>query len=302
MKQVVLITGGNGMLAKQLEKALDKDYTVRFLTRKKTRSNEYEWDLHSNYIDPKALIGVNSIIHLAGASIASNRWTKERKQLILSSRVDSAGLILRELQRQNITIDAFISASAIGYYGSITTDDVFDEQSPKGTDFLSDVCFEWESAAEAFKTSGVADRIGILRIGMILDQKDGALSKLIQPIKYGFGAGLGSGKQQMPWIHIQDLVRLIKFILDDPKIVGTFNAVSPYSITNIALTKKISQRLKKPLFLPNIPKFMLQILFGEMSTILLEGSKISSQKIIDSGFEFEFEQIDDTLDNLLKKG
>ena len=302
MTQTVLITGANGMLAKQLEKALEKEYTLRFLTRNKTRGNEFEWDINAKYIDPKAFIGVNSIIHLAGASIASNRWTKERKQLILSSRVDSAGLILKELQNRKITIDTFISASAIGYYGSTTTDDVFDEQSPKGTDFLSDVCFEWESAAKAFKTSGVANRIGILRIGMILDQKDGALSKLIQPIKYGFGAGLGSGKQQMPWIHIQDLVQLIKFILDDAKIDGTFNAVSPHSITNIALTKKIAQRLKKPLFLPNIPKFILQILFGEMATILLEGSKISSQKIIDTGFEFEFEQIDDALDNLLKKG
>ncbi len=254
MKQTVLITGANGMLAKQLEKALEKEYTVRFLTRKKTRSNEYEWDLNSNYIDPKALIGVNSIIHLAGASIASNRWTKERKQLILSSRVDSAGLILKELQNRNITIDAFISASAIGYYGSITTDDVFDEQSPKGTDFLSDVCFEWESAAKAFKTSGVTDRIGILRIGMILDQKDGALSKLIQPIKYGFGAGLGSGKQQMPWIHIQDLVQLIKFILDDAKIDGTFNAVSPHSITNIAVNQKNRTAAKETTFFTQYSK------------------------------------------------
>ena len=153
MKEVVLITGAKGMLAKKLAKHLEKDYSIRFLTRHKTRSNEYVWDLNSNYIDTNALTGVHHIIHLAGASIATNRWTNKRKKNILTSRVNSAELLLQELKKLNVVIESFISASAIGYYGFNTTEKVLDEKAPKGNDFLSDVCFKWESAAEAFKSN-----------------------------------------------------------------------------------------------------------------------------------------------------
>ncbi len=300
MKQVVLITGAKGMLAKNLAKHLEKDYSIRFLTRNKTRSNEYVWDINSNYIDPNALIGVHHIIHLAGTPIATKRWTNKRKKNILTSRVNSAELILQELKKLNINIDSFISASAIGYYGSITTEKILDENAPKGNDFLSDVCFEWENAAKAFKSKGVANRIAIIRLGIILAKNDGALPKIMKPIKYGFGSSLGNGNQYMPWIHIHDLVRLFKFILDDKTIHGTFNAVSSNYITNKVLTKTIAKKLKRPIILPNIPKFMIKLIFGEMSTILLNGSKISSQKISDAGFRFEYDNINSALNNLME--
>jgi len=210
MKQVVLITGANGMLAKQLAKQLESDYSIRFLTRKKTRSNEYLWDLNNNYIDTNALIGVHCIIHLAGASVTTKRWTKKRKQTIISSRVESANLILKELKKHQISIEAFISASATGYYGTTTTDTIFNETKTKGDDFLSDVCDRWENAAFEFKINGIVNRVVIIRIGIILAKNNGALKKIIQPIKYGLGSGIGSGNQYMPWIHIVDLVRIFQ--------------------------------------------------------------------------------------------
>lgn len=300
MKQTVLITGANGMLAKYIAKRLEGIYSVRFLTRNKTKNNEYLWDLNNDYIDPKALMGVHSIIHLAGSSIVEKRWTTKRKELILSSRVDSANLILKELKKNQVSIDSFISASAIGFYGTKSTDTIFDENSPKGNDFLSDVCDKWENETKAFKTSGIADRTAIIRIGIILAKNDGALKKIMQPIKYGLGSGIGTGKQYMPWIHIQDLVRMFKFILDDKKMIGTFNAVAPQHISNLDLTKAIAKQTNKPLLLPNIPKFFIKILFGEMATMLLDGSRISSKKITNAGFNFEYKKLNDALKALIE--
>lgn len=300
MKQVVLITGANGMLAKNLAKHLEKDYSIRFLTRHKTRNNEYVWDINANYIDPNALIGVHSIIHLAGTPIATKRWTNKRKKNIISSRVNSAELILQELKKLNINIDSFISASAIGYYSSNTTEKILDEKATKGDGFLSDVCFKWENAAEAFKSNSVASRITIARMGIILAKNNGALHKIMRPIKYGLGSSLGNGNQYIPWIHINDLVRLFKFFLDDKTIHGTFNAVSSNYVTNSELTKIIAKKLKRPIFLPNIPKFIIKLIFGEMSTVLLTGSKISSQKISDAGFRFGHDTINSALNNLIE--
>ena len=299
MKQILLITGANGMLAKELAKQLEQEYTVRFLTRTKRINNEYVWDIDSNYIDPEALIGVNKIIHLAGASIATNRWTKKRKEIILSSRVDSAQLILAALKKHAITIEAFISASAIGYYGSVTKTEVFDEDSPKGNDFLSNVCYEWEQAAADFKSTGVAERVVIVRTGIVLAKNEGALQQIMKPILYGLGSGLGNGNQYMPWIHIQDMIGIYKFILDNKTIDETFNAVAPQQLTNLELTKAIAKQVNRPLFLPNIPKWFLHLLFGEMATILLNGSKISSKKIIAAGYRFQYEKIEDALKVLI---
>jgi len=299
MKKNVLITGANGMLSNHLTKQLEQEYSVRYLTRNPSRSNEYLWDLQNNYIDPNALKDVHTIIHLAGSPIAANRWTKERKQEIYASRVDSAHLLFNELINNNITIDSFISASATGYYGTTTTDIIYSEESKKGNDFLSNVCHDWEAAAHQFKARNIAKRIAIVRIAVILSSGGGALKKIVLPIKYGLGSGLGTGKQFMPWIHIQDLCNLFVFILNNRHIEGTFNAVSPEHVTNNELTKKIAQLLDRPLLLPNIPAFIMQGLYGEMSSILLQGSKVSSDKIVNQGFSFKFGNLHDCLENLL---
>ncbi|MDB4835014.1 TIGR01777 family oxidoreductase [Cyclobacteriaceae bacterium] len=301
MKKNILITGANGMLSKHLTKQLEGQYSIRYLTRKVTRKNEYSWDLKKKHIDANALKDVHTIIHLAGSPIADKRWTKKRKQSILSSRVDSAQLILDQLKKNNITIDSFISASAIGYYGTSTTNNVYSEENKKGNDFLSNVCHKWEHAAHEFKSSNVANRVAILRIGVILSTRGGALKKIVFPIKYGIGSALGTGNQYMPWIHIEDLCRMFSFILNDDNINRTFNAVAPEHITNAELTKKIGQTLKRPILLPNIPKFIFKMLFGEMSIILLEGSRVSSNKILEQGFSFKYDNLTKALNNLLKK-
>ncbi len=300
MKKVILITGANGMLAKTLAAQLSENYSIRFLTRKVRKANEFKWDIENKYIDPESLKGVHTIIHIAGSSISDKRWTNNRKKIILSSRIDSANLILNELKRQNLTIDSFFSASAIGYYGTITTGETFNENSPNGNDFLSMVCEKWENKSKEFVSSQIAKRNVIIRIGVILDKKGGALPKLIRPIRLLIGAPLGTGNQYIPWIHIHDLVRVFQKILDNKQINGTFNAVAPEHITNAEMTRAIAQQIKKPLFLPKIPKFIIRLFFGEKSIILLEGNRVSSKKLLDTKFKFKFDKLKDALKHLVK--
>ena len=300
MKKVVLITGANGMLAKYMGEQLSPIYSVRYLTRNVSNENEYLWDLKNKHIDSKGLIGVNYIIHLAGSSIVEKRWSKKRKQTILASRVDSGLLILEELKKYQITIDAFISASAIGYYGTMTSNTIFNEGSPQGNDFLSDVCSKWENTAQLFKSENVASRVSVVRCGIILSKSGGALKPLVKTIKYGIGSGIGKGTQYIPWIHIQDLCGIFKFIIKNEHISGIFNAVSPEHITNIELVKQIAKKLKRKIILPNIPSFFIKGLLGERAILLLEGSRVSSYRIIEYGFKFEYENLEKALTNIFR--
>ena len=301
MKKNLLITGANGMLAKHLSKILKDEYSIRYLTRKVKCDNEFLWDFKNKFIDPNALKDVNIIVHLAGAPVADKRWVKKRKQIIVSSRVESAQLILNELVRNNIKIDSFISASAIGYYGTKTTENIFTEESEKGNDFLSNVCYQWEKVAEKFKTKNIANRIAIVRIGVIFSENGSALQKILNPIKLGLGAALGSGRQYIPWIHIYDLCNIFKYILNNKNLSGIYNAVSPEYTNNNDLTNSIGKILNRRIFLPNIPGFILKILLGEMSSILLKGSRVSSAKIISDGFSFKHNQLDKALNNLISE-
>jgi len=299
MKQVVLITGANGMVANYLAKQLEGNYSVRFLTRKVSQDNQYLWDLNTKYIDVEALKGVNHIIHLAGTPISGKRWSRKRKQAILHSRVDSAQLILDTLKKHSLTVDSFISASAIGYYGTVTTQNIFTEESSKGNDFLSDVCGKWEDVAHLFKLNGVANRVSVVRMGIVLDKNYGAFKRIVQPIKLRIGASLGKGNQYMPWIHIHDLCGVYKFIIDN-NISGTFNGVAPEHVTNNQLTKSVGRFLNRRIILPNIPEFLIKFLFGKMSVILLKGSRVSSDKIVQEGYCFNYQTLDQALSNLLK--
>lgn len=301
MKEVVLITGAGGLVAKELAKKLEKDYTIRFLTRKKKHENEFEWDLSNGTIDENAFESISHIIHLAGANISEKRWTHERKKELISSRVDSANLILKTLQKKNIKLKSFITASGINYYGTKTTDKIFTEKDGPGNDFLSEVVILWERAADDFKEQNLAERVVKIRTAVVLSEKDGALKKMLPTIKSGIGSPLGSGKQYMPWIHIKDICSIYEFVLKNSEIDGAYNAVSPQHITNEDLTKKMAEVLGKPLFMPNVPSFVLRLIFGELSDALLEGSRASSQKIQETGFHFEFPDLTITLKDLLKK-
>ena len=301
MKEVVLITGASGMIAKELARKIGKEYEIRFLTRKKEHDHEYEWDIRKGSIDDGALENVSHIIHLAGANISEKRWTPERKRELISSRVDSAELLRTALRKNKIKLKSFISASGINFYGTETSEKIYTENDLPGNDFLSEVVILWERAAEDFKEQDLAERVVKIRTAVVLSEKDGALKKMVPPIQYGIGSPLGSGKQYMPWIHIEDICAIYELALKNTTIDGAYNAVSPQHATNKDLTKKIAKVLGKPLFMPNVPGFVLKLIFGELATAILEGSRASSQKIQNAGFHFKFPDLEEALKNLLKK-
>lgn len=289
------------MIAKELAKKIGQDYEIRFLTRHRKQENEYEWDIKKGTVDETAFDDVSHIIHLAGANISEKRWTPERKRELISSRVDSAELLRATLRKNKIKLKSFISASGINFYGTKTSEKIDVETDPPGNDFLSEVVVLWERAADDFKEQELAERVVKIRTAVVLSEKDGALKKMVPPVQYYIGSPLGSGKQYMPWIHIEDICSIYEFALKNSTIEGAYNAVSPQHATNKELTKKIAKVLGKPLWMPNVPGFVLKLIFGELASVILEGSRASSQKILDAGFHFKFPDLEKALRDLLKK-
>ncbi len=287
-KEIVLITGANGLVAKALADCLSEKYEVRFLTRKKVKNNDFVWDINKGYIDEKALQGVNHIVHLAGAGIADKRWTDKRKKEIFDSRITSTKLLLNTLKNKNIKITSFISASAIGYYGTVSSNAIFDESSPKGDDFLSDVCYEWEQVSKDFSDTCIFQKRIILRFGIILAKEGGALQKMLEPIKRNVGAVLGKGNQFMPWIHIDDLCDIITFAIGGELEDGVYNTVAPEHVANKDFTRLLASIYHKKIWLPNVPSWVIRLLFGKSSILLLEGTRVSSEKLMKSGYHFKF--------------
>lgn len=296
----ILITGGSGLIGKRLSKLLlEKGYDIAHLSRNPKSNAEYpiyHWNPDSGEIAPEAIEGTTHIIHLAGENVSAGRWSESRKKRIISSRVDTIALLLKKFEGKKLK--AFISASGISYYGTVTSDQIFIETDPFGTDFLANVSVQWEKTIEKFNSA--AERTVMVRTGVVLSNQGGALEKLVKPIKMGIGSPLGNGKQYVPWIHIDDICRMYLHIIQNEKINGAFNAVSSEHVTNAGLTKKIAGQLKKKLWAPNVPAFVLKALFGEMAQIILEGSRISNDKIKQTGFVFHYDRLDDTLENLLK--
>jgi uncharacterized protein (TIGR01777 family) len=300
MKEIVLITGAGGFVARELSKKIAQQYTVRFLTRNKKQANEFEWDIKKGTIDGSAFDNISHIIHLAGANISEKRWTDERKKELISSRVDSAKLLLNTLQKKNIRLKSFISASGINFYGTTTTEKIYTENDQPGNDFLSEVVVLWEKSADEFKEQNLAERVVKIRTAIVLSEKEGALKKMMPPIQLGIGSPLGSGRQYMPWIHINDICSVYEFALQNPHVQGAYNASSPQHTTNENFTKMTAEVLKKPLFMPNVPAFVLKMLFGELADALLQGSRASSEKLQSDGFRFQFPDLKGALENLLK--
>lgn len=301
MKQNVLITGGSGLIGQHLIKnLLDQGYRISVLSRSPSndpRYTSYKWDINKKIIDSMAVQKADHIIHLAGANIADKRWTAVRKNELFDSRIRSTSLLIEELKRQNKKLESFISASAIGYYGAVTSNQIFKEIDPPASDFIGNLCAQWEDVVSQISLLGI--RTVKFRTGIVLTNKGGALSKIKWPIKYGIGSALGSGKQWVPWVHIEDLCRLYIRAITEVEMIGTYNAVAPSHITNNEMNLQISSILKKPYFMPKIPKFILKILLGELSTVLLYGSRVSSEKIMKEGFLFNHPKLEGALQNLL---
>lgn len=291
MKQI-LIAGGTGFVGKALIKHLvNCGYMVNVLTRKnKISSMEniryFEWDIKKGFIDEKAFEGVSKIINLTGANITEKRWTEKRKVEIIESRTKAIDLLFTYVKTRNFSIDIFISSSAVGYYGAITTDEIFTEKSNNGSDFLASVCRKWEKTALQFDSLGVATVI--LRKGVVIGRDGGMYQKLAPLAKLGINTFLGNGRQYLPWIDIRDLVRLYEFILKTDELSGVFNAVSSEHIMMNDFSKTLLQLFGKTSFLPNVPAFLVRLFLGEMSVMLLKGSRVSNYKIKQTGFKFEY--------------
>ena len=292
----VLITGGSGLIGRRLSFLLkSRGYEVRILSRSNNPNKSYKtflWNISEKTINDSAFEGLNHIIHLAGAGIADKRWSEKRKKEIIASRVASTNLLYNTVKRLKTPLNSFISASATGYYGAITSETIFEEKDKPAKDFLGKVCSLWEDSI--FQFNQIKIRTVALRTGIVLSKDGGALKKMKTPII----SSLGNGKQYMPWIHIDDLCELYIKAIEDQEFKGAFNAVSSEHISNLSFSKKISKIFNYPFLAIGAPSFILQIVFGEMSTIILNGSRISANKIKQAGFKFKFENLEKALKNL----
>lgn len=295
MKKNVLITGGTGLVGSALIERLQANgYSVAILTRrKKLKDKSFYWDPDKGILDDKAIVFSDYIIHLAGENIAGKRWSKNQKEKIINSRVNTTNLLFESIKKSEKKPKRIISASAIGIYGSNTSEHIYIEDDHFGNDFLSDIVVKWENSIDQFPSLGI--ETVKLRIGVVISKEGGALAKMVAPVKMGLGSAIGSGKQYLPWIAIDDLTKMILFAMEKTEPNPVYNAVAPEHINNYNFMKTLAKVHKRPFFLPNVPSFIMKAMFGEMSTILLNGSRVSSERIISDGFKFKFEKLEDAL-------
>lgn len=297
----ILITGGSGLIGRALTQALlDEGHAVRWLSRGPAQRPDvpaFTWDIAQGTVDPRALDGVAHIVHLSGAGIADRRWTAARKRELHASRVDAAHLLRQAATAGGADIRTFVSATGIGYYGAVTSDHVFTESDPPGTDFIAQLCAAWEQAADAWMPMC---RVVKLRTPMVLSGEGGALPRLAAPVRWGAGAALGSGKQWVPWVHLDDLVRAYVQALTDTALHGAYNVAAPEAVDNRTLMRTIAQVLHRPFFLPAVPGVVLRAALGELSAVLLRGSRVSAQRLLDSGFRFRHPDLRPALAGLLQ--
>ncbi|MEO5912159.1 MAG: TIGR01777 family oxidoreductase [Pelobium sp.] len=291
-KKKILITGGSGTVGKHLsEMLLKKGYEVAHLSRSEgnhPKIKTYLWDVDQQQIDENCIDGVDTIVHLAGAGIADSRWTDKRKDIIITSRTDSIALIYDLLKRKTNQVKNVVSASAAGFYSDRKNTLLSETDSPN-TDFLAHSCVLWEKAVD--KGAALGLRVVKFRTGVILDLETGALPEIAKPIKWGVGSPLGSGKQWISWIHLDDVVNMYLKGIEDQRLKGAYNMSTPYPLTNEALTKAIANQLDKKLWAPKVPAFALKLMLGEMSAVVLGSTKMSVQKIEETGFKFKFPEV-----------
>lgn len=298
----ILITGATGLIGTELVALLlQNGVTIHYLTtsKKKIESQPnyhgFYWNPNQGIIDENALMGVDSIIHLAGATI-SKRWTSKYKQEIIESRILSSNVLFKALKDHPNSVKQIVSASAVGIYPDNLTKLYTEDETGVDESFLGKVVMKWEESVNKFKLLKI--KVAKIRTGLVLSEKGGALPEMVKPIKMGIGSPFGSGKQVQSWIHIHDLVELYFFAVKN-ELDGIYNAVAPNPVTNKKLTQEIAAVLHKPLFMPNIPKFLMKLVLGEMHVILFSSQKVSCEKIESEGFSFKYKQLDKALKQLL---
>jgi uncharacterized protein (TIGR01777 family) len=310
----ILITGGTGLvgtalttlllhkghkaiiLTRDLKKAIDKQKPDERLTYAR-------WNATAQSIDRDAISKADYIVHLAGAGIADKRWTDKRKKEIVQSRIQSSALLIKGLKEISNNVKAVISASAIGWYGPDRPGNVgkgFVESDQSDPSFLGETCRWWEESIQPVTELGI--RLVKFRFGLVFSSNGGALPKFMKPTHFGIAAILGSGKQMISWIHIDDLCRLIMFAIENEKIQGVYNAVSHRPVTNKELMLQIAKRMRGKSFIPvHVPVWVLKTMLGEMSIEVLKSSTVNGEKIQQTGFQFLYPEIESALNELIKK-
>ncbi|MFL9843718.1 TIGR01777 family oxidoreductase [Flavobacterium rhizosphaerae] len=299
----VLITGATGLVGNELVSLLLKNgIYINYLTtsKEKLQSEDnykgYLWNPHRGEIDTNCIDGVDVIVHLAGASI-SKRWTKSYKEEIVESRVLSANIIYNLLKNNSHTVKQFISASAIGIYPD-SLDNVYSENSTeRDHSFLCTVVEKWEEAAMQIERLNIP--VAIVRTGLVLSASGGMLKEIAMPVKFGVGTAFGSGKQMQSWIHLRDLVGIYYYIIKN-NLEGIYNAVAPYPVTQNTLMKTVTKVLDKPYFMPNIPKFAIEMVMGQAHVLVLASQNVSARKILGQGYQFKYLSLEKAIKAELK--
>jgi uncharacterized protein (TIGR01777 family) len=292
--KTVLIAGGTGLIGRKLTSVLkERGFKVYKLTRKAKKRGYINWNPELQTVDFKNLERINVIINILGANIAEKKWTETRKQELASSRVKTT-VFLRSLANQMPKLEYYISASGINCYGP-ESEKVHVETDSYGNDFLSELVKKWEESSDLFSDIVPVTK---LRIAMVLSKDGGAFQKIKFPFMFGLGAAFGSGKQHMPWIHIDDLCRMFVFAIEN-NLQGTYNAFSACT-PNIEFSKALAKAMKRPFFMPKISERFLRLFLGERVVLLTEGIKVSNQKILNQGFTFQHKNISSTFKHLLK--
>ena len=299
----ILISGGSGMIGRRLSQLLtEKRYKCLILTRNQKlaqeRPDHLHWDIPNGIISDR-IAEADMVVNLTGESVADGRWTKRRKQQIISSRVDGTALIIATLKRKKKRLKAFLSASAIGYYGDAGNTLLHEDTPVINSDFLSRVCFAWEEATA--KAEKITDRILIYRISTVLAISGGALPKMARPLSLGMAAYLGKGDQYISWIHIDDLCNMIIEGLSNTRMSGVYNACAPDQVTNRDFVIELKEAYHSRALLFPIPAPALKIILGEMSSLVLNSARVSADKILDTGFQFEFHSLEKALKGQYEK-
>lgn len=297
----ILITGGSGLVGRELSSfLLAQGYDVVWLSRKAGETRIagktipiLAWNPQKGTINDRAIEQADHIINLAGAGVADKRWTAHRKQEIVESRVKSGQLLAAALTRIPHKVKTFIQPSAIGWYGPDTVDSQtkggFLESDPCFPDFLGETCKAWEESIDGIQAMGI--RVVIYRMGIVLSRQGGAYQEFSKPLRMGVATIMGSGKQMVSWIHVQDLCRLFLYAIENPSLTGIFNAVAPTPVSNEMLVRTIAQNLRERYLAIKLPTWLLQLVLGEMSIEVLKSATVSSANIQKAGFDFLYPNI-----------
>jgi uncharacterized protein len=301
MIKTILITGGTGLVGKQLVNLLlQKGYKIHLLIRgdktlESPNIRTFKWDVYKREIDNDCITGVDAIIHLGGEGIAGKRWTDERKKQIIESRTESIKMIYGLLKKNNHQVAHVVSASAVGYYGD-RGNETLTEASLPSKDFLAETCIAWEEAVDEGEKLGL--RVAKMRSGIILDKKGGVLPQMDKPLKFGFGMIPGKGDQWISWIHINDVLNAYIYALENENMKGVYNMVAPEPVSVESMIHAIAEAMKRSPVFVHVPEFALKIAIGEMSLMVLESTKATAEKIKKAGLPFEYPAIGEALSEI----